>query len=54
MMEQTKPCKCHRHPVFVTGLDHIVVSHGSARLRDILHTASVRPLNIIPEREERI
>ena len=53
-MEQTDTCKRHRHFVFIARRDHILIPDRAARLRDILHTALVRPLNVVAEREERI
>ena len=52
MMEQPNSRKCHRHVVFITDPDHIVIPHGSARLCDILYAALVCPLNVIAKREE--
>ena len=54
VMEQTDSCKCHRNIVFITCINDIVITDGSARLCDILHTALMSTLYIVPEREERI
>lgn len=54
MMEQPDPRKRHSHAVPVTGLDHRLVPDRTAGLGDITDTASVRTVNIIPEREESI
>ena len=44
----------HDHPVFIACIDHIVVSHRTSRLRDILHTAPVGALDIVAKWEECI
>ena len=54
MMKQPDPRKAHRDIILVAGLDHIVIPDGTAGLRDVPDTASVCPLHIVPEREERI
>ena len=54
VMEQSDSCKRHRHIIFVTCADYIVVTNGSSRLRNIFHTAFVSTFDIISKREERI
>ena len=41
MVEQTNTGECHRHSVFVAHIDHVVVTDRSARLREILSTATI-------------
>ena len=53
-MEQTDSGECHYHAVFVAGSDYIVITDRSARLCHISHTASVRTLDVVTKREERI
>ena len=38
MMEQSDSRKRHRHSIFITGRDYIVISHGSTRLCNKVHT----------------
>src|SRR5699024_10153463 len=54
VMEQTDPCKCHRHAVLIACLDHVVVTDRTARLSHILHSALMGALDIVSEREECI
>ena len=54
MMEQSDSRKAHGHAILVTSCDHIVISHGTARLRHIFHTASVGALNIVAKGEEGV
>ena len=53
-MEQSDSRKAHGHPIFVTGLDHIVVTHGTTRLCHILHATPMGALNVVSEGEESI
>ena len=52
MVEQADPCKAHHHIVAVAGLNDIVISDTAAGLRDILHAAAERSLNVVSEGEE--
>ncbi len=54
MMEQPDSRKAHDHVVQIAGLDDIVIPHRSAGFRHIAHAALKRPLDIVPEGEERI
>ena len=46
MMEQTNTGKGHRDIVFVTGINHIIVTDRTAGLSDILNAGPVSPLCI--------
>ena len=39
MVEQTHSGERHNHVVFVTAADHLVVTYGAARLRNIVNAA---------------
>ena len=52
MVEQADTGKCHRHLILVAGIDHMVITDGASRLRNIFYAASVRTLNIIAKWEE--
>ena len=53
-MEQTDSSKRHRHTIFITGLDHVVITDGTAWLGDVFHTALICPVDVIAEWEERV
>ena len=48
------PGEIHGDAILVACLDHQIVSDGSARLRDVLHPASMCSLYVVTEREESI
>lgn len=54
MMEQTDSSECHSHAIFVTAVDHCVISYGTAGLNDVFYTALAGALDIIGEREESV
>ena len=54
MVEQSDTGKAHGHTVLVTGIDHIVIANGTARLCNIGYTALGCSLYVVPEREESI
>ena len=54
MVEQTNSGKCHRHSIFVTCVNYIVITYRTTRLRDKLHAALVRAFDIVAEREKRV
>ena len=52
MMEQTKSRKGHYHIIFITCLNHIVISYRTTRLSYIFYTASMCAFNIVAKWEE--
>lgn len=52
VMEQADSCERHNHTVFVTGVNDIVITNGTARLCHVFDTALVRSLDIVTKREE--
>jgi hypothetical protein len=54
VVEQADACKAHGHAVRIAGGYYLIVPHGAAGLRHILHAAAVRPLNVVAEGEEGI
>ena len=54
MMEKPDVRHGHCYPVFVAGLDHVVVADGAAGLGDIGDAASGGSLDIVAEREESV
>ena len=54
VVEQTNAGERQDHVVFVAGLDDVVVADGTARLRNILHAAAVRALDVVAEREKGV
>ena len=53
-MEQTYPCKCHRYTIFITSIDHMIVTNGTACLYDIFDTAFMSTFDVVTEGEESI
>ena len=53
-MEQADARKAHRHAVFITRIDYVVVADGTARLRDEFHTGTLCAFDVVAEREERV
>lgn len=53
-MEQTNACECHCNAVLVADFDNVIVADRAAGLRDVLHAALVRSLDVVAEREERV
>ena len=53
-MEQTNASERHCHVIFVAAFNDCVITHGTARLCDVLHTALLCALDIVTEREERV
>ena len=53
-MEQTYPCKCHRYTIFITSIDHMIVTNGTACLCDIFDTAFMSTFDVVTEGEESI
>lgn len=47
MVEQSDSRKTHGHAIFITGLNHIVISYGTSRLCHIFYTALMSPLDIV-------
>ena len=54
MMEQPQAAKCHGNAVFVAGVNHLLVTDGTASLDNGGHAAAVRTLNVVAEGEERV
>ena len=54
MVEQAQAAKGHGNTVFVTGVNHLLVSDGAAGLDNGGHAAAVRTLNVVAEGEERV
>ena len=54
VMEQSDSCKAHHHAVLIAGLDYIIVTYGTARLRHIFDAALMRTLDVVAEWEERV
>ena len=54
MMEQPESRHGHGNVVFIAGLDDIIITDRTAGLGNIIHTAAVRPLNVIAKGEEGI
>ena len=54
VVEQTDTGKCHSHSVFIAGSDHVIISHGAARLGNVFHAALISTLDIITEWEKCI
>ena len=54
MMEEADMCDGNGDPVFVTGLDHIVIADGAAGLGNVGNAALVGALDVVPEGEEGI
>ena len=47
MVEQSHAGERHDHVVFVTAADHLVVTYGAARLRNIVNAASSCALYVV-------
>ena len=54
MMEQTNTGKGHRDIVFVTGINHIIVTDRTAGLGDILNAGPVSPFDVVAKGEESV
>ena len=54
MVEQAQTAKGHGYAVFVAGVDHLLVTDGTAGLDNGGHTAAVSALNVVAEGEERV
>merc|ERR1719276_853671 len=54
VVEQTKACVCHGHPVGVTCISDLLISIGTTRLSHILHTTLHSMVNGVSERKECI
>ena len=54
MMEQPQAAKCHGNTVFVAGVNHLLVADGTAGFDNGGHAATVRALNVVAERKERV
>ena len=54
MVEQADVGHSHRHAVFVSGLDDVVVADGAAGLGDVLHAALAGALDVVAEGEEGV
>ena len=53
-MEKSHSCKCHYDSKLVAAVNNILVSDGTARLRDVACAALVCSLNVVKEWEEGI
>lgn len=53
-MEEAYASECHGNAVFIASIDNIVVTHRTACLSNILHTAFVSALDIVAKWEECI
>ena len=54
MVEQAHAGECHGDTVFVAGLNHIVVAHGTSGLGNELHSTLVGALDIVAKGEEGV
>ena len=53
-MEQPQPAKSHGDAVFIAGLDHLLVTDGTAGFDNGGNPAAMCALNIVAEREKRV
>ena len=54
MVKQPYTCECHCDAVFVTRVDHMIVTDGTACLCDIIYAAFVCPFDIVTEGEKGV
>lgn len=52
MVKQPYTCECHCDAVFVTRVDHMIVTDGTACLCDIIYAAFVCSFDIVTEGEK--
>jgi hypothetical protein len=54
MMEQPQTAKGHDNAVFIACINYLLVADGTAGLDNGGHTAAMRALNVVTEREESV
>lgn len=54
MVKQPYTCECHCDAVFVTRVDHMIVTDGTACLCDIIYAAFVCSFDIVTEGEKGV
>ena len=54
MMKQTQSAKGHDNPVFVAGINHLLVTNGAACLNNGRYAASVRTFNVVSKGKESV
>src|SRR5215468_184918 len=54
MLEVPHPCKNHRDTMFVGGVDHFLVSYGTAGLNDGRNSGFCSFVDVVPEGEKSV
>lgn len=54
MVKQPYTCECHCDTIFVTCVDHMVVTDGATSLCNIIYAAFMCPFYIVTEGEKGI